>query len=92
MFRLYSVLHQRPEPPTAEEIDIASGKKVLDATAAKTYFKDLEITTENIIRSMALQRARTTVCSYHDVVLHASDAYDRVIGIKQSLNDFCWNG
>lgn len=68
MFRLYEVLHKRSEPPTAEEIEIAAARKTLDDKATNTYLKELEARTENIVRSIAQQKARATVCFYLPII------------------------
>ncbi|KAF5372594.1 hypothetical protein D9758_005206 [Tetrapyrgos nigripes] len=45
---MYEVLHQRQEPPTQEEKDIASNKISLDSDAAKDYLKKLDTISNNI--------------------------------------------
>ena len=42
MYRLYEVLKAHSEPPTTEELDIASGCKKLDASAAGEYILKLK--------------------------------------------------
>ena len=61
MYRLYEVLKARPEPPTTEELDIASGRKKLDPSAAGEYISKLEKASENIIDALQRQAERATV-------------------------------
>jgi hypothetical protein len=61
MYRLYEVLKARPEPPTAEELDITSGRKKLDPSAAGEYILKLEKASENIIEALQRQAERATV-------------------------------
>jgi hypothetical protein len=61
MYRLYEVLKARSEPPTTEELDIASGRKKLDASAAGEYILKLEKASENIIEALQRQAERATV-------------------------------
>jgi hypothetical protein len=62
MYRLYSILKDRAEPPTADEIGFASGKKVLDPKSDSEYLKKLEAATENIQKAFAMQRESAVVC------------------------------
>jgi hypothetical protein len=62
MYRLYCVLKDRAEPPTAEEIGFASGKTVLDPKSDAEYLKKLEAATENIQKAFATQEANAAVC------------------------------
>jgi hypothetical protein len=62
MYKLYRVLKDRAEPPTPEEIEFATGKKVLDAKNGCEYLKKLEAATENIQKAFAMQEANTAVC------------------------------
>ncbi|KAF8233226.1 hypothetical protein L208DRAFT_1267987, partial [Tricholoma matsutake] len=57
MYRLYWVLKDWAEPPTAEEIGFASGKTVLDPKSDAEYLKKLEAATENIQKAFAMQEA-----------------------------------
>ncbi|SJL11777.1 uncharacterized protein ARMOST_15186 [Armillaria ostoyae] len=58
MYRLYEVLHQRPEPPTSEEEDIASGKCVLEKDASREYLSQLEKASKNIVKALEKQAAK----------------------------------
>ena len=57
MFKLFSVLKDRSsnQPPTAEELDIASGKKMLDPEKAKAWFTNLEAASQNIHQAFQKQ-------------------------------------
>jgi hypothetical protein len=61
MYRLYSILKDREEPPTPDEIAIASGKKKLDGNTEAEYIKKLENTSENIKKAFENQQARAEV-------------------------------
>ena len=61
MYQLYCILNGRPEPPTTEEITIASGKKPLSEKAQAEYVKKLESASENIKRAFQEQEARAAV-------------------------------
>ena len=41
MYRLYEIMKSRSDPPTDEEIEIASAQKVLDPKAAACYLEKL---------------------------------------------------
>jgi hypothetical protein len=62
MYRLYCILKDWTEPPTAKEIGFASGKKVLDPKSNAEYLKKLEAATENIQKAFAMQDANAVVC------------------------------
>jgi hypothetical protein len=57
MYHLYVILKDREEPPTPDEIAIASGKKQLDGHAEAKYLKKLEKTSENIKKAFEDQQA-----------------------------------
>ena len=61
MFQLYTILKDRDEPPTPDEIAIASGKKKLDGNTEAEYIKKLENTSENIKKAFEDQKVRATV-------------------------------
>jgi len=50
MFKLFTLFKDQPNdhPPSGEEIAIASGKEVLDAAKAKTWFNNLKAASENV--------------------------------------------
>ena len=64
MYRLYLVLKIRKEPPTPEELAIACGETVLDATMAAQYVAGLEAATTNIVAAFNRQAAKDKVCSF----------------------------
>lgn len=49
MYRLYVVLKDQGEPPTADEIAIASGRQVLDPTKAAAYLDQLKKASTTIV-------------------------------------------
>jgi hypothetical protein len=57
MYQLYSFLKDRDEPPTPEEIDIASAKRKLDGE----YLQKLEKSSENIRKAFQNQQVRAIV-------------------------------
>jgi len=61
MYQLYSILKDRAEPPTPEELDIASAKQQLDGKAEVEYLKKLEKSSENIKKAFQDQQARAIV-------------------------------
>ena len=61
MFQLYSILKDRDEPPTLEEIDIVSAKQQLDGKAEAKYLKKLEKSLENIKKAFQDQQAHAIV-------------------------------
>ena len=67
MYRLFCLLKERPSdrPVTGKEIELASGKKVLDPGTARVYFNDLEIASENIraaFEKQAINAAVIVIC------------------------------
>ena len=65
MYRLYSILKDREESPTSDEIAIASGKKKLDGNTEAEYIKKLENTSENIKKAFEDQQARAGISENH---------------------------
>ncbi len=61
MYQLYSILKDRNELPTPEEIDIASGKRQLDGKAEAEYLKKLEKLSKNIKKAFQDQQAHAVV-------------------------------
>ncbi|KAG2129515.1 hypothetical protein BD769DRAFT_1301182, partial [Suillus cothurnatus] len=49
MYRLYLLLKSHKTPPTADELRIAQGEKVLDATTAVQYLVQLEQASVSIV-------------------------------------------
>ena len=61
MYQLYCVLNGQPQPPTTEEIAIASGKQPLSEKAQAEYMKKLDLASENIKKAFQEQEARAAV-------------------------------
>jgi hypothetical protein len=57
MYQLYCILKDQEEPPTPEEIAIASGKRELDGSAEVEYLKKLEKSSENIKKAFEDQKS-----------------------------------
>ncbi|KAF8804688.1 hypothetical protein BYT27DRAFT_7300619 [Phlegmacium glaucopus] len=57
MYQLYCILKDCDEPPTPDEIDIASGKRELDGHAEAEYLKKLNKASENIKKAFKDQKA-----------------------------------
>ena len=66
MFQLFITLKERPSNQliTEEEIQLASGEKVLDPAKAKEYFKNLKSASENICATFEKQAVNTAI---HDL-------------------------
>jgi len=63
MYQLYELFKACPEPPTQDELDIASGWKKLNASAAGAYISKLKKASENIIKALQHQAGQAAVCS-----------------------------
>jgi hypothetical protein len=61
MYQLYSILKERDEPPTLDEIDIASAKRQLDEKTKAEYLQKLAKMSENIKKAFRDQQARAIV-------------------------------
>jgi hypothetical protein len=64
MYRAFMSFKERQASGIAispEDIQIASGKRVLDPGQAKVYFKDLESSSENLRLAFAKQAEQTAV-------------------------------
>ena len=61
MYQLYSILKDHDEPPTPDEIDIASARRQLDWKAEAEYLQKLEKSSENIKKAFQNQQARAIV-------------------------------
>jgi hypothetical protein len=64
MFQLYSILKDRDEPPSPDEIDITSAKRQLDWKAEAEYLEKLEKSSENIKKAFQNQHARAIVSQF----------------------------
>lgn len=95
MFRLYEALKERPadQPVTQEDINIASGQKVLDPTQATKYMANLEAASENIRSAFQKQVENAEVGVQNPILLFVS-AYiaSRDHGTKTSLSGLLLNG
>ncbi|KAG2041342.1 hypothetical protein BDR03DRAFT_979344 [Suillus americanus] len=60
MYRLYLYLKDRAEPPTEDEVAMASGKKILDPTQAAEYLLQLEKASSNIVEAFNHQNQKPT--------------------------------
>jgi hypothetical protein len=65
MYQLYRILKDRDEPPTPDEIDIASAKRRLDEATEAEYLKKLQNSSENIKKVFRDQEARAIVSEIH---------------------------
>jgi hypothetical protein len=65
MYQFYCVLKDSVEPPTPYEIDIASGKRQLDAKTEAEYLKKLQSSSEDIKKAFRDQEARAIVSEIH---------------------------
>jgi hypothetical protein len=63
MYRLFLVLKDRDEPPTDDEIAIASGKKTLDPTKAAEYLVKLEKASATLVDAFAKQNQQAKLSS-----------------------------
>ena len=61
MYRLYCILKDREDPPTPNDIAIASGKKMLDANTEAEYLKKFNNASGNIKKAFEDQLARGRV-------------------------------
>jgi hypothetical protein len=66
VYQLYLVLKGRKEPPTDDEIAIASGKKTLDPAKAAKYLVKLEKASATLVDVFAQQNQKAAVrtCSF----------------------------
>ena len=95
MYQLFVVLKDRPSDQliTKEEIQLASGEKVLDPGKAKVYFKNLKITSENIRAAFEKQAVNAAVSDLIVLfVVKKSLMICRSLGIKKNLSSSLLNG
>ena len=92
MYNLYRILKDRDEPPTSDEIAMASGKKALDGRTEARHLKLLKTSTENIKKAFEDQKAHTAVsnqiCSRITFCLFPN----RDHGTKKTSSDSLSNG
>jgi hypothetical protein len=65
MYQLYCILKDRNDPPTPDEIAVASGKQQLDSKAEAEYLQKLNKSSENIKKAFQDQHARAAVSDNH---------------------------
>ena len=61
MHRLYLILKDQTDPPTNEELAIASGQKVLDLEAANAYLGSVEKALASLLSMFAKQAQENAV-------------------------------
>ncbi len=61
MYQLYSILKDCDEPPTPDEINIASAKRQLDWKTEAEYLQKLEKSLENIKKAFQNQQTHAIV-------------------------------
>lgn len=61
MYLLYCILKDRDDPPTSDEIDIASARRRLDVNTEAEFLQKLEKSSENIKKAFRDQQARAIV-------------------------------
>ena len=67
MHRLYLILKDWTNPPTNEELAIASGQKVLDLEAANVYLRRVEKASANLL-SMFAKQVQVNVVSVSNIL------------------------
>jgi len=84
MYQLYCILKDRDEPPTPDEVEIASAKRQLDWKAEADFLQKLEEkSSENIKKAFQAQQARAIVSEISPgFPLHAT--YDFTTGTMGS--------
>lgn len=70
MYRLYEHLKVRSGPPTQDELDIASGRKIIDGATVRPHVPQLEKASKNIVdafQRQAVQAAASSLaCIFYD--------------------------
>jgi len=61
MYRLYVILKDRTDPPTDDELAIASTAKVLDTESANAYLGQVEAASANLLSMFAKQSQENAV-------------------------------
>lgn len=95
MHKLYLTLQGCPEPPTEDEIAIASRKKILDPNAADAYLQKLQHAQTGIAELFNQQRLRSAVHrTFHSKLYASIDlATDRKrFGIKGNSRSYSPSG
>jgi hypothetical protein len=63
MYRLYLNMKNRTDPPTEEELAIASGEKGMDAEAANLYLGKVEVASSANLLSMFAKQSQDNAVS-----------------------------
>jgi hypothetical protein len=63
-------LKVRPEQPTQDELNLASGRNKLDASAADAYISDLKKASENIVEAFNRQAVQAQVSFFRILFLN----------------------
>jgi hypothetical protein len=94
MFHLYSILKDRVEPPTSDEIEVAAGKQRLDGKAEAEYLDRLSKSSENIKKAFQDQQARAIVSECRPRPRFICDLLfcNRGHGTKRNSSKSSWNG
>jgi len=95
MYQLFIVLKNRPfhQLITKEEIQLASGEKVLNPGKAKEYFNNLKNTSENIHAAFERQAVNAAISDLIFLfVVEKSLMIHRSLGIKKNLSSSLPNG
>jgi hypothetical protein len=91
MYQLYCVLKDCEDPPTPEEIDIASSKKQLDGHAKAQYLKKLEKVSKNIKKAFEDQQAWVAISDYLFSMCVSHSVINMAHGTSRSLRNISWN-
>jgi hypothetical protein len=68
MYQLYCILKDQDEPPTSDEIAVASRKQQLDGKAKAEYLQKLKKSSENIKKAFQDQQAQAAVSENHPFI------------------------
>ena len=63
MYHLYMILYNHGKPPTADEIEVAAGHKIMDPEAANTWLVELEKAMNKLADAFNRQVQHAQVCS-----------------------------
>ena len=91
MHRLYLVLKDHKEPPTNDEIAIASGQKGLDPASAADYLLQLEKASTNLVDVFKQQSQQAAVCFLENLLFTQTDCvchYRMTNGTRKNLRDY----
>ena len=75
MYRLYVLLKNRDEPPTPDEIAIASGRRILDPAKAATYLDQLKKASTTIVDLFHRQAEETKACDSDAFTFPCTDPF-----------------